>query len=149
MAKILKFPTRRQTVSEAGSSGATDHPKGSQAGPWSESGADGNVIPLASGDENTVPDFQTFHQKILQGDLVSAGELLSFLLGVTHFQGIECARVYRHLNHSTQDAGEKVADLLNHLNEEKNNECLMLLSHCFGLGGAKAVVVLQHLKSQI
>lgn len=148
MAKILKFPGRQQAVLRDRGAPNSENAQGS--GSWSDSGPEGNVIPLAQdGDENTVPDFQTFHQKILQGDLVSAGELLSFLLGVTHFQGIECARIYRHLNHSTQDAGEKVADLLNHLSEEKNNECLMLLSHCFGLEGAKAVVVLQHLKSQV
>ena len=141
MAKILKFPGKRARAGQ----------KHQMTGSLIRNGYTDNVIPLGipfgSGNRD-LPDFTMFHEKIVADDLVTGGELLSFLLGVSHFNGIESARMYRYLNRTTGQGQEKLKNLQEALEQEKNNECLMLLASCFGIDGARAVLVLQHLKSQ-
>jgi len=149
MGKLLKFPDKG-TITDSAKAGRTPQSAAARAFPPEQGVPEApppNVIPLETPVQE-LPDFSTFHKKILEGDLVSAGELLSFLLGITHFQGIESARAYRFLDKRTGQAQEKVHNLFETLSEGRTNESLMLLADSFGISGSRAVLVLQHLKSQ-
>lgn len=170
MSKLLLFPTGGRRASgrqryagtqgyrQSGPKGKKDSPvfSGLRLLPSSdllktreEQGEAVHSRRLSENAEAALPNFNVFHDKILKGDVVSAGEILSFLLGITHFQGIESARMYRNLNQTQPDSLKKIEAIFNELCQERNNDCLMLLAQCFGLEGTKAVMVLQHLRAQI
>lgn len=97
---------------------------------------------------NVIPTFGTFRLYVKKGDAVAAGEVLSFLFGVTQYQGLESSRHFIAKLNQDQHALSIIDKLQMAVSESKANECLMLLASYFDLNGPSAVVVLQHLKTQ-
>ena len=137
MGKVIKFPLSNTKVTAS-------EEQGHMGGQLVNSNQVIKLDPM----RNEVPTFSTFRVYISKGNVVAAGEVLSFLFGITQYQGLESSRYFT----SKLKQDEYVLSIIERLQtavaESKANECLMLLASYFGLSGASAVMIWQHLKTQ-
>ncbi|MFK7824229.1 MAG: hypothetical protein AB8G05_08730 [Oligoflexales bacterium] len=98
--------------------------------------------------KNVIPSFSTFRLYVNKGDIVAAAEVLSFLFGITQYQGLEASRHFVSKLSQDQYVLSIIEKLQTAVLQSKANECMMLLSSYFGLSGPNAVSIWQHLKTQ-
>ena len=138
MGKVLKFPLNGHDtlLEEAESKLLSDHPNNS------------NQVIKLDPLKNVIPTFSTFRLYVTKADVVAAGEVLSFLFGITQYQGLEASRYFVSKLNQDQYALSSIEKLQTAVAESKANECLMILGSYFGLSGPNAILIWQHLRSQ-
>lgn len=95
-----------------------------------------------------LPTFATFAEHVQTGDCTAAGELLSYLLGVSLVLGLQACDCYQQLLQQEPQADELLAQLVLAIEQNAQEPCLLLLATCFGMQEPQSLLVWQHLSSQ-
>lgn len=139
MGKIIKFPL---TNTDIGDQDDQDHR------PVGDHHFNSSQVIKLDPLRNEIPTFSTFRLYVKKGDVIAAGEVLSFLFGITQYQGLESSRHFISKLNQDQYVLSIIERLQTAVAESKANECLMILASYFGLSGSHAVMIWQHLKTQ-